>query len=411
MTHRAEASGAGAKTPSGAGPPADARTCPSPTVAQTDRIPVELGARGYDILVGPGLIGRAGRLIADLPGAPKRVAVVTDSHVAELHLAALERALDDAGVAYEAFVVPAGEASKSFESFRRLTEALLAWGIERGTWLVALGGGVVGDLTGFAAAVLLRGVDFVQIPTSLLAQVDSSVGGKTGINAAHGKNLVGAFHQPRLVLADTDALASLPRRELLAGYAEVAKYGALGDAAFFAWLEEHGAHVVEGDPAAQIRAVATSCRAKAAVVAADEREGGQRALLNLGHTFGHALEAETGYSAALLHGEAVAIGMVMAFELSVRLGLCPAEDADRLRRHLAAVGLATDLSDLPQVDWNAERLLGHMRKDKKVRDGRLTFVLARGLGRAFVARDVADDQVRALLTATIAEGRDRRAVG
>ncbi len=380
--------------------------------AAAERLSVGLGPRSYDILVGPGLIARAGALIAALPEPPKRVAIVTDAHVAELHLAALERALADAGIVFEAFVVPPGEASKSFASFERLCEALLAWGLERKTWLVALGGGIVGDLTGFAAAVLLRGLEFVQIPTSLLAQVDSSVGGKTGINTAAGKNLVGAFHQPRLVLADTDALASLPRRELLAGYAEVAKYGALGDEAFFAWLEEHGSHVVEGDAAAQMRAVAVSCRAKAAVVAADEREAGQRALLNLGHTFGHALEAETGYTGALLHGEAVAIGMVMAFDLSVRLGLCPAEDADRLRRHLAAVGLATDLSDLPQVDWDAERLLGHMRKDKKVQDGRLTFVLVRGLGQAFVAREVAEDQVRALLVETIAaSGLGRLAVG
>jgi 3-dehydroquinate synthase len=367
-----------------------------------ERLTVGLGERSYDILAGPGLIARAGKLIAGLPGAPRRVAIVTDTHVAELHLATLERALSDAGIAFEAFVVPAGEASKSFASFEKLCEALLAWGLERKTWLVALGGGVVGDLTGFAAAVLLRGLEFVQIPTSLLAQVDSSVGGKTGINTGVGKNLVGAFHQPRLVLADTGALASLPRRELLAGYAEVAKYGAIGDEPFFAWLEEHGSHVVEGDAAAQVRAVATSCRAKAEVVAADEREGGQRALLNLGHTFGHALEAETGYTGALLHGEAVAIGMVMAFDLSVRLGLCPAEDADRLRRHLAAVGLATDLSDLPQVDWDAERLLGHMRKDKKVKDGRLTFILARGLGAAFFTQEVPEDQVRALLVETIA---------
>lgn len=363
---------------------------------------MDLGARSYEIAIGPGLIARAGAEIAALPDAPSRVAVVTDSHLSDLHLAALERSLSDAGLAFDAFVVPAGEASKSFGSFEKLCEALLGAGLERRTWLIALGGGVVGDLTGFAAAVLLRGLNFVQIPTSLLAQVDSSVGGKTGINTAQGKNLVGAFHQPRLVLADSTALSTLPRRELLAGYAEVAKYGALGDADFFAWLEEHGPHVIEGDAAAQIRAVATSCRAKAAIVAADEREGGQRALLNLGHTFGHALEAETGYSAALLHGEAIAIGMVMAFDLSVRLGHCRPEEADRLRRHLAAVGLATDLADLPQVDWNAERLLRHMRKDKKVHEGRLTFILARGLGQAFVTRDVPEAEVLALLQDVIA---------
>ncbi|WP_119167548.1 3-dehydroquinate synthase [Algihabitans albus] len=367
-----------------------------------ERLSVDLGARSYDIAIGPGLIAQAGAEIAGLSDAPKRVVAVTDHHVAELHLATLERSLGNAGLAFDAFVVPAGEASKSFAGFEKLCEALLSAGLERKTWLIALGGGVVGDLTGFAAAVLLRGLDFVQIPTSLLAQVDSSVGGKTGINAAQGKNQVGSFHQPRLVLADSGALATLPRRELLAGYAEVAKYGALGDASFFAWLEEHGPHVIEGDATAQIRAVATSCRAKAEIVAADERESGQRALLNLGHTFGHALEAETGYSAALLHGEAVAIGMVMAFDLSVRLGFCQPEETDRLRRHLAAVGLATDLTDLPQVDWNAERLLSHMRKDKKVANGRLTFVLAQGLGRAFVTQDVPEAEVLALLQDVIA---------
>ena len=377
-----------------------------------ERLHVDLGARGYDIAIGPGLIGRAGAEITSLPNAPNRVVVVTDHHVAELHLAPLERSLSDAGLAFDAFVVPAGEASKSFASFEKLCEALLTAGLERKTWLIALGGGVVGDLTGFAAAVLLRGLDFVQVPTSLLAQVDSSVGGKTGINSAHGKNLVGAFHQPRFVLADSGALGTLPRRELLAGYAEIVKCGALGDAAFFAWLEEHGAHVVEGDAKAQIRAVATSCKTKAAIVAADEREGGCRALLNLGHTFGHALEAETGYSSALLHGEAVAIGMVMAFDLSVRLGFCRPEEADRLRRHLAAVGLATDLSDLPQVDWNAERLLGHMRKDKKVSDGRLTFILARSLGEAFVTQEVPESEVLALLQDVIAASAiARRAIG
>ena len=367
-----------------------------------ERLRLDLGARSYEIAIGPGLIARAGAEIAALPDAPSRVMVVTDSHLSDLHLAALERSLSDAGIAFDAFVVPAGETSKSFGPFEKLCEALLAAGLERKTWLIALGGGVVGDLTGFAAAVLLRGLNFVQIPTSLLAQVDSSVGGKTGINTAQGKNLVGSFHQPRLVLADSTALGTLPRRELLAGYAEVVKYGALGDADFFAWLEEHGPHVIEGDATAQIRAVATSCRAKAEIVAADEREGGQRALLNLGHTFGHALEAETGYSAALLHGEAVAIGMVMAFDLSVRLGHCRPEQADRLRRHLAAVGLATDLADLPQVDWNAERLLRHMRNDKKVQDGRLTFILARGLGQAFVTREVPEAEVLALLQDVIA---------
>src|SRR5690606_7717627 len=251
---------------------------------------------------------------------------------------------------------------------------------DRRSLLVALGGGVVGDLTGFAAAILLRGIDFIQVPTTLLAQVDSSVGGKTGIDTAQGKNLVGAFHQPRLVLADTTILASLPRREMLAGYAEIVKYGLLADAAFFHWLEGHGRAVVEGDPQALRRAVLTACRGKAEIVAADEREAGRRALLNLGHTFAHALEIECGYGADLLHGEAVAIGMTLAFELSAQLGLCPPEQADRVRRHLAAVDLPTGFERLGGRAWSAERLIGHMRKAKKVSGGRLTFVLARAIG-------------------------------
>jgi 3-dehydroquinate synthase len=254
---------------------------------------------------------------------------------------------------------------------------------------VALGGGVIGDLTGFAAAILLRGLDFVQVPTTLLAQVDSSVGGKTGIDSPQGKNLIGSFHQPRLVLADTEALSTLPRRELLAGYAEIVKYGLIDDPEFFHWLETHGHKVIDGDPEARLHAIYKSCQAKARIVAADERESGQRALLNLGHTFGHALEAETGFSEALLHGEAVAIGMVMAFELSVRLGLCPAEDAERLRRHLAAVGLPTDPGHIEGRVFSPAALIEHMTRDKKVRDGRMTFVLARGIGQAFLTRDVA----------------------
>ena len=365
--------------------------------AKDTALTVALGERSYQIVVGEELIPRAGQWIAPLIAAP-RTMIVTDETVAELHLEALERALERAGVAYEAFVLPAGEATKDFEHLSDLCSRLLLAGVERRTTLIALGGGVVGDLTGFAAAILLRGLDFIQIPTTLLAQVDSSVGGKTGINTPEGKNLVGAFHQPKLVLADTTALTTLPRRELLAGYAEVVKYGAIKDAGFFTWLECHGADLVDGDPELLARAVEVSCASKAEIVAADEREGGVRALLNLGHTFGHALEAEVGYGGELLHGEAVAIGMVMAFELSVQLGHCPSEDAARLRRHLAAVGLPTGLESLPGRVWDPSRLLGHMQKDKKVAEGRITFILARGLGEAFVSRDVDPAEVTSLLT-------------
>ena len=366
-----------------------------------ERQRVALGERSYEILVGGDLIAEAGRHMAPVL-ARKRVFVVTDATVAELHLAALERALEEADIAYEAVVLPPGEGTKDFEHLEALVERLLEMKVERQSTLVAFGGGVIGDLTGFAAAILLRGLDYVQIPTTLLAQVDSAVGGKTGINSRQGKNLVGCFHQPRLVLADTEVLSTLPRRELLAGYAEVVKYGLVSDRDFFTWLEGHGTNVIEGDPDARRQAVLRSCAAKAAVVAADEREAGARALLNLGHTFGHALEAETGYGDEFLHGEAVAIGLVMAFELSARLGFCPAEDAARVRRHLAAVGLPTGLDAPSGRAWSARALLEHMTRDKKVRDGRIVFVLARGIGDAFLSDAVDPAEVEALLTSTIA---------
>lgn len=381
-------------TPSAA--PAPGPAAPAPAIA-TGTVRVDLAERGYDIHVGPGLIDRAGALIAPLvPG--RRLVAISDEHVAPLHLAALQDSLAAAGLRCETVTVPAGEVSKSFAQLEDLMDRLLALGLDRRTPLLALGGGVIGDLVGFAAAIALRGLPFLQVPTSLLAQVDSSVGGKTGINSRHGKNLIGAFHQPLLVLADTDVLDSLPLRELRAGYAEVVKYGAIDRPDFFAWLEENGAAVLAGEAAARIHAIQTSCAAKAAVVAADERETGARALLNLGHTFGHALEAETGYGDTLLHGEAVAIGMVLAFDLSVALGLCPAADADRLRRHLEAVGLPVSPRAI-RPDWDIDRLIGHMGRDKKVQDGRLTFILAHGLGRSFVSRDVTADQVRPLLAA------------
>ena len=369
-------------------------------MSATIRIPVALGARGYDIVVGHGLLVRAGDLMAPVIARP-RVVVVTDRNAA-VHLPPLTTALDRAQIYHDEIMLPAGEGTKDFRHLETLIDRLLAARIERTTTLVALGGGVIGDLTGFAASIALRGIEFVQIPTTLLAQVDSSVGGKTGINTRHGKNLVGSFHQPRLVIADIATLETLPPRELLAGYAEVAKYGLVGDAPFFAWLEANGRALVAGDADARREAVAKSCVAKAAIVGEDEREAGARALLNFGHTFGHALEAETGFGDELLHGEAVAIGMAMAFDLSVRLGYCALEDATRARRHLAAVGLPTDLARRDGRHWDTGALLAHMARDKKVRDGKITFVLTRGIGQAFVARDVAPEAVRDLLDAAVA---------
>jgi 3-dehydroquinate synthase len=368
---------------------------------QADRLRVELGARGYDILIGPGLIAEAGRHVAPL-AKTTRVFVVSDERVAALHLPMLAGSLAQAGIDHHDIVLPPGEGTKDFAHLAELAQDLLAAGLERSSLILALGGGVIGDVAGFAASVLLRGVDFVQIPTTLLAQVDSSVGGKTGINTPQGKNLVGSFHQPRLVLADLDALSTLPRRELLAGYAEVVKYGVLGDAGFFAWLEDHGTKVIEGDVAARRHAVSVSCATKARIVASDEREHGARALLNLGHTFGHALEAECGYGDELLHGEAVAIGMVLAAELSARLGLAPSGDAARLARHLASVGLPTGLDAVDGVAFAPERLIAHMRRDKKVAGGRIAFVLMKGIGEAFLARDVAPVEVERLLAEAVA---------
>lgn len=361
-------------------------------------VEVALGERRYGIHVGAGLLARAGALVAPLAQG-RRVVVVTDESVARLHLPALAASLDAAGIPHADLTVPPGEASKDFAHYADLCERILNLGIERRTLILALGGGVVGDLAGFVAASLLRGIDYVQIPTTLLAQVDSSVGGKTAINAAHGKNLVGAFHQPVLVVADVDTLATLPRRELLAGYAEVVKYGLIRDRAFFEWLEREGAKLCAGDAAALAHAVAESCRHKAAVVAADERETGERALLNFGHTFGHALEAETGFGPDLLHGEAVAAGMALAFEFSRRLGHATAQSSERVRRHLAAVGLPAGLRGVAGRRFDPDRLLAHMRRDKKVQDGKLTFILAREIGDAFIGRDVPEAEVRAFLAA------------
>ncbi len=364
--------------------------------AKGDNLRVELGSRGYDIAVGEGLLAGAGGLLKPLLARPEAI-VVTDANVAPLYLAALEASLGEAGIKHDAVVLEAGEKTKDFDHLARLTDSLLEKKAERTTTLIALGGGVVGDLAGFAAAITLRGMDFVQIPTTLLSQVDSSVGGKTGINTGAGKNLIGAFHQPILVLADTSTLDSLPRRQLLAGYAEVVKYGLIDDRGFFAWLEGNFGDLLDGGKAARRHAVLTCCAAKGAIVAEDERELGRRALLNLGHTFGHALEAESGYSDELLHGEAVAVGMVLAFDLSVRLGLCPGDDATRVRRHLADAGLPSSLAGLAGPSWSAASLAAHMEKDKKVKGGRATFILAKGIGKAFIAENVDPADVLAVL--------------
>lgn len=367
------------------------------------KLHVALGTRSYDIHIGSGVLAQAGGLIAPLLSRPK-LAIITDNHVADLHLPTLQKTLDDANIAHDSFIVPAGESSKNFEQLETLCDWLLAQKIERDDCIIALGGGVIGDLTGFAAAILRRGTRFIQIPTTLLSQVDSSIGGKTAVNAKAGKNLIGAFHQPDLVLADMDVLATLPARELRAGYAEVVKYGALGDADFFNWLENNGADVLALNPAATAEAVAQSCRAKAAIVARDEREAGERALLNLGHTFGHAFEKLTGYGSALLHGEAVAYGMHLAFAFSVQCGLCDAQHAERLKAHLAASDLPTNMAQIGNGAFDADALIEAMAQDKKVKAGQMRFILARRLGETFIADDVTADKLRPFLIAQGARG-------
>jgi 3-dehydroquinate synthase len=373
----------------------------APLRADPTTVKVALGARSYDIVIGRGLIPSLGARVQALrPGA--KVAVVTDENVARHQLSAVEAAFANAGTATSRVIVAIGEGAKSFPVFAEVCEAIIAARIERGDLVVALGGGVVGDLAGFAASAVRRGLDYVQVPTTLLAQVDSSVGGKTAINSAHGKNLIGAFHQPILVLADTAVLDTLPAREFRAGYAEVAKYGLLGDAAFFSWLETNWRDVFAGGPARE-HAIALSCRGKAAIVARDERETGERALLNLGHTFGHALEAACGFSDRLLHGEAVAAGMALAFAFSARQGLMPVAEADRAIRHLAEVGLPTRVKDIPGGLPPVDRLMELIAQDKKVKRGMLTFILARGIGTTFVESGVDERDVRAFLSEKLAE--------
>lgn len=361
-------------------------------------VTVALGERSYDVLIGPGLLDEVGRAVA--ARAPKsKCAIVTDSNVADIYLAQLEASLKAEGRLAGSVVVPAGETSKSFQQLEPLCGQLLELGLERGDFIIAFGGGVVGDLAGFAAGIVRRGIRFIQVPTSLLAQVDSSVGGKTGINTAHGKNLIGVFHQPSLVLADTKTLSTLPERQLKSGYAEVAKYGLIGDEKFFAWLEKNHKSVFALDDTALTHVIETSVKAKADIVAKDEREQGQRALLNLGHTFGHALEAWTGYSDRLLHGEAIAIGMCLAFRLSEKLSEAPQGRADRVAQHFEAVGLPTKLADIPGGAPDPSAMLTLMRQDKKVRHGALVLVLAKDIGSAFITRDVQAETLTKFLDA------------
>lgn len=371
------------------------------TETQTlQRVSVSLKERTYDIVVGTHILSQTGELIKPLLARP-RIAIVTDENVAALHLNPLLSSLKAVGITADPILLPPGEGSKDFNTFERLLNRLLDLRLERSDSLIALGGGVIGDLTGFAASIFRRGINFIQIPTTLLAQVDSSVGGKTGINTKHGKNLIGSFHQPSLVIADTGILDTLPNREFLAGYAEVVKYGLLGDAGFFEWLEKNWRQLLAGDPSTRQFAVASCCRMKAEIVARDEREMGERALLNLGHTFGHAMEAATGFSDRLLHGEGVSIGMALAYRLSAKLGFSTLQDTIRVEQHLRDVGLP-----IRPVGATPETLVELMKQDKKVYKGQLTFILAHGIGKAFMTQDVPAETVLGLLHETMMADSD-----
>ena len=357
-----------------------------------ETLKLELGERSYEIQIGHGLLSSAGEKIRPHL-AQDRAVIITDENVAKLYLDVLKKSLVASEIRCDEIILPAGEQTKNFDFLQKLIGQLLDLNVERGTTLLALGGGVIGDLAGFAAAILLRGIDFIQIPTTLLSQVDSSVGGKTGINTRHGKNLVGAFYQPKLVLADIDSLDSLGKREILAGYAEVAKYGLINNASIFEWLEDKGSELCEGNGELRRQAVIMSCQIKAKIVSSDERESGDRVLLNLGHTFGHALEAEAGFANRLLHGEAVAIGICLAFDFSLALGLCNIAEVKRVRTHFNSVGLPSHPKDVFGVDWNIQTLIQHMKNDKKVKNGYIRFILARGIGQAFVTDVIAMDNI------------------
>lgn len=350
-----------------------------------EKLTVDLADRSYDILIGKNLFAEAAKHLLQ-----KKTYIITDSNVAKLHLTPLKLALQDFGIEAEAKILPAGEGTKSFKHLAEVCDWLLSKKPERKTTIIALGGGVIGDLAGFAASIVLRGINFIQIPTTLLAQVDSSVGGKTAVNSKYGKNLVGAFYQPKLVLADINVLKTLPRREFLSGYAEVVKYGLINNQEFFDWLDNNDISKEEN----LAKAIYESCRAKAEIVSADEREGGVRALLNLGHTFGHAFEAETGFSDKLLHGEAVALGMVCAFKFSEKLGLC--SDSQKVIQHFEKVGLPTNPRKFIKK-WNVEKLIEHMRSDKKVADGKMVFILTKGIGKSFISKDVDEKQLKQFL--------------
>ena len=360
---------------------------------------VGLGARSYDIVIGRGILDSIVEITGDRL-IQRHVIIISDATVAPHHLAPLEAACRTVARRCDCLTVASGEASKSMPVLAQLLEDILALGVDRDVVLVALGGGVIGDLVGFAAASLLRGVDFIQVPTTLLAQVDSSVGGKTGVNANAGKNLIGAFHQPRAVVIDIATLETLPPRELRAGYAEVVKYGLLGDAGFFEWLEANGADVLRCDEAALSHAILTSCAAKARIVEADERESGQRALLNLGHTFAHAFEAVCGYDGRLLHGEAVGVGMALAYQLAKEMGICTGQDSGRATAHIGASGLATRLADIAAAHASTPELIDIMRRDKKVRNGQMRFVLPRAIGDSFVCDTVPEDLLTSILDAS-----------
>lgn len=361
------------------------------------KITVRVKDHSYNIHVGNGLLDQAGEIIAPQLSRPRTI-IITDENVARHQLPRLEKSLERAKIAFDTIILPAGEATKSFNHLEKLLDRLLAFGLERQDTLIAFGGGVIGDLAGFAASIYQRGIGFIQIPTTLLAQVDSAVGGKCAINSPRGKNLIGSFHQPCLVLSDVSCLTSLPERQLRAGYAEVVKYGLIGDRGFFDWLGQNAGKIISGDPAIRTKAIITCCQAKADIVARDEKEKGPRALLNLGHTFGHALEAECGFSDLLLHGEAVATGMVMAFDLSVRMGLCPEQEAVAVRQHLENIGLPTgipaDIQALPPGGITAEKLFEHTLHDKKISDGKVTYVLATAIGGAFLTNDVRAEDIK-----------------
>lgn len=365
--------------------------------ASFEKVRVDLHSRTYDILIGRELLSQAGTLISSSNCDITQAILLSDDNVAPIYMNTLEKSLSEEKIYTRRLTLPAGEQSKSFSTLEKLIEKLLHDGVERNTVLISLGGGVIGDLGGFAASIILRGIPFIQVPTTLLSQIDSAVGGKTAINSRYGKNLIGSFYQPGLVLADLDTLLTLPSRELKAGYAEMVKYGIIDGREFFSWLETNGKQVLSGDPFSQSQAIATCCRIKANIVSEDEKEKGRRVLLNLGHTFAHAFEAESGYNGSLLHGEAVSIGILLAFALSVRLGICDIKDYRRVYDHLRSQGLPTDASMLLPEAQKVEALLKRMTHDKKNKNGKLNLVLTRGIGLTFLANDVSVDGVRTLL--------------